>query len=131
MFLEVVYVLVFDLLKYLFDKVGGNGGDNFFLFNFDREDLNLDYIMRWMDIVYFLKYFVYSEILFLVIFVGMYVDSVKEDFDRIMDCLLDRFCKNRLLGEYIVGRVVVDNICVGKVFGQEDLGIVYLYWQIL
>ena len=128
---EAVYVLAFDLSKHLFDKAGGNGGDNPSLPNPDSEDSNLHHIMRWMDIVHSLKYSAHSETLPPVILVGTHADSVKEDPDRIMDCLLDRFCKNRLLGEHIAGRVAVDNTRAGKALGQEDPGIVHLHRQIL
>ena len=128
---EAVYVLVFDLSKNLFDKAGGNRGDNLSVPNLNSEDSNLDHIMRWMDMVHSLKYSSDAETLPPVILVGTHPDSVKEDPDRIMDCLLDRFCKNRLLGEHIAGSVAVDNTRAGMALGQEDQGIVRLRQQIL
>lgn len=128
---EAVYVLAFDLSKNLFDKAGGNTGNNPSVPNPDSEDSNLDHIMRWMDMVHSLKHSAESETLPPVILVGTHADSVKEDPDRIMDCLLDRFCKNRLLGEHIAGSVAVDNTRAGKTLGQEDPGIVRLRRQIL
>jgi len=128
---EAVYVLAFDLSKNLFDKAGGNTGNNPSVPNPDSEDSNLDHIMRWMDMVHSLKHSAESETLPPVILVGTHADSVKEDPDRIMDCLLDRFCKNRLLGEHIAGSVAVDNTRAGKTLGQEDPGIARLRRQIL
>ena len=128
---EAVYVLAFDLSKHLFGKAGGNSGDNHFLPNPDSEDSNLDHIMRWMDMVHSLKYSAESDTLPPVILVGTHANSFKEDPDRIMDCLLDRFCKNRLLGEHIAGSVVVDTKSAGKTLGKEDPGIVRLRRQIL
>ena len=126
---EAVFVLAFDLSKNLFDKAGGNTGGNHSVPNPDGEDSNLEHIMRWMDMVHSLKHSAESETLPPVILVGTHADSVKEDPNRIMDCLLDRFCKNRLLGEHIAGSVAVDNTRAGK--AQEDPGIVRLRRQIL
>ena len=128
---EAVYVLVFDLSKNLFDKAGENSGDNPSVPSPDSEDSNLDHIMRWMDMVHSFKYSADAETLPPVILVGTHADSVKEDPDRIMDCLLDRFCKNRLLGEHIAGSVAVDNTRAGNALGNEDQRIVRLRQQIL
>ena len=128
---EAVYVLVFDLSKKLFDKAGGNGEENCSIPNPDSEDSNLDHIMRWMDLVHSLKHSTDGETLPPVILVGTHADCVKEDPERIMECLLDRFCKNTVLGKHVAGSTVVDNTRAGKELGQEDQRIARLRRLIL
>ncbi|XP_078353415.1 uncharacterized protein LOC144638111 isoform X1 [Oculina patagonica] len=129
---EAVYVLAFDLSKTLFDRAGGNGGENHSVPNPESEDSNLDHIMRWMDLVHALKRSTDGETLPPVILVGTHADCVKEDSEKIMDCLLDRFCRSKtVLGEHIAGSIAVDNTRAGKAVGQEDPQIVPLRRLIL
>ena len=122
---DAVYVLVFDLSKGLFDKPRGNSNDSGSV-----TDSTLDHIMRWMDMVHSLKYVTNGETLPPVILVGTHADCV-EDPDSIMQGLLDRFCKNTLLCNHVVGHVVLDNTGSGKAPDQEDTQIVDLRRQIL
>lgn len=52
------------------------GYDEVKILFFDKNDINLDYIMRWMDMVNFFKYEKNGEVLLFVILVGIYVDYV-------------------------------------------------------
>lgn len=70
--------------------------ENGLVMNLENEDFNFDCIMRWMDILNFMRYFVVDEIFFFVLFVGIYVDCVNGNFRSIMDVFLDRFCKIEL-----------------------------------
>ena len=125
-----VYVLAFDLSKGLFDKPRGNNNDSGSVTDPNGEDSNLDHIMRWMDMVHSLKYVANGETLPPVILVGTHSDCV-EDPDSIMEGLLDRFCKNTLLGDHVAGHVVLNNTRSGKAPDQEDTQIVNLRRQIL
>ncbi|XP_078372057.1 uncharacterized protein LOC144655634 isoform X2 [Oculina patagonica] len=132
---ESVHLLVVDLTKNLSAiapcQVKEDCQEEVVIQAPDRNDTNLDHIMRWLDLVNSLR-LSGSEELPPVILVGTHSDCVDNDPDETIQIFKDTLCHNaRLLSRCVVATSNVDNTKAGQPHGQEDPRIISLRKKII
>ena len=134
---EAVYLLVVDPTKDLSAPaqclVKEPGYDEVKIPSPDKNDTNLDHIMRWMDMVNSFKHEKNGEVLPPVILVGTHADHVQGDPGIVITSVKDIICDTvREFSEHIIGKTfAVNNTLAGKKPEEEDLQIVALRKEIL
>ena len=134
---EAVYLLVVDLTKDLSALaqcfVKEPGYDEVKIPSPDKNDTNLDHIMRWMDMVNSFKHEKNGEVLPPVILVGTHADYVQGDPGIVITSVKDIICDTvREFSEHIIGKTfAVNNTLAGKKPEEEDLHVVALRKEIL
>ena len=133
---EAVYLLVVDPTKDLSAPaqclVKEPGCDEVKISSPDKNDTNLDHIMRWMDMVNSFKHKKNGDVLPPVILVGTRADLVKDPeivTTRVKDIICDTA---REFSEHIIGKTfAVNNTLAGKELEEEDPQVVALRKEIL
>ena len=134
---EAVYLLVVDPTKDLSAPaqclVKEPGYDEVKIPSPDKNDTNLDHIMRWMDMVNSFKHEKNGDVLPPVILVGTRADLVKGDPESVTTSVKDIICDTvREFSEHIIGKTfAVNNTLAGKELEEEDPQIVALRKEIL
>ena len=134
---EAVYLLVVDPTKDLSALaqclVKEPGYDEVKIPSPDKNDTNLDHIMRWMDMVNSFKHEKNGEVLPPVILVGTHADHVQGDPGIMITSVKDIICETvREFSEHIIGKTfAVNNTLAGKEPEEEDSQVVALRKEIL
>ena len=134
---EAVYLLVVDLTKELSAPaqcfVKEPGYDEVKIPSPDKNDSNLDHIMKWMDTVNSFKHKKNGKVLPPVILVGTHADLVQGDPDIVITNVKDVICGTvREFSEHIIGKTfALNNTLAGKKPEEEDLQVVGLRKEIL
>ena len=134
---EAVYLLVVDLTKDLSALaqcfVKEPGYDEVKIPSPDKNDTNLDHIMRWMDMVNSFKHEKNGEVLPPVILVGTRADLVQGDPEIMVRNVKDIICETaREFSDHIIGKTfAVNNTLAGKERVEEDPQVVALRKEIL
>ena len=134
---EAVYLLVVDLTKDLSALaqcfVKEPGYDEVKIPSPDKNDTNLDHIMRWMDMVNSFKHEKNGEVLPPVILVGTRADLVQGDPEIVVRNVKDIICETaREFSDHIIGKTfAVNNTLAGKELVKEDPQVVALRKEIL
>ena len=134
---EAVYLLVVDPTKDLSAPaqclVKEPGYDEVKIPSPDKNDTNLDHIMRWMDMVNSFKHEKNGEVLPPVILVGTRADLVQGDPERVVRNVKDIICETaREFSDHIIGKTfAVNNTLAGKELIEEDPQVVALRKEIL
>ena len=134
---EAVYLLVVDPTKDLSALaqclVKEPGYDEVKIPSPDKNDTNLDHIMRWMDMVNSFKHEKNGEVLPPVILVGTHADLVQGDPEIVITSVKDIICDTaREFSEHIIGKTfAVNNTLAGKEPEEEDPQVVALRRKIL
>ena len=134
---EAVYLLVVDLTKDLSALaqcfVKEPGYDEVKIPSPDKNDTNLDHIMRWMDMVNSFKHEKNGEVLPPVILVGTRADLVQGDPEIVVRNVKDIICETaREFSDHIIGKTfAVNNTLAGKELVEEDPQVVALRKEIL
>ena len=134
---EAVYLLVVDPTKDLSAPaqcfVKEPGYDEVKIPSPDKNDTNLDHIMRWMDMVNSFKHEKNGEVLPPVILVGTHADHVQGDPEIVITNVKDIICDTaREFSEHIIGKTfAVNNTLAGKEPEEEDPQVVALRKEIL
>ena len=99
----------------------------------DKNDTNLDHIMRWMDMVNSFKHEKNGEVLPPVILVGTRADLVQGDPEIMVRNVKDIICETaREFSDHIIGKTfAVNNTLAGKERVEEDPQVVALRKEIL
>ena len=134
---EAVYLLMVDPTKDLSALaqcfVKEPGYDEVKIPSPDKNDTNLDHIMRWMDMVNSFKHEKNGEVLPPVILVGTHADHVQGDPGIVITSVKDIICDTvREFSEHIIGKTfAVNNTLAGKEPEEEDVQVVALRKEIL
>ena len=134
---EAVYLLVVDPTKDLSAPaqclVKEPGYDEVKIPSPDKNDTNLDHIMRWMDMVNSFKHEKNGEVLPPVILVGTHADHVQGDPGIVITSVKDIISDTvREFSEHIIGKTfAVNNTLAGNKPEEEDLQVVALRKEIL
>ena len=134
---EAVYLLVVDPTKDLSAPaqcfVKEPGYDEVKIPSPDKNDTNLDHIMRWMDMVNSFKHEKNGEVLPPVILVGTRADLVQGDPEIVVRNVKDIICETaREFSDHIIGKTfAVNNTLAGKEPEEEDPQVVALRKEIL
>ena len=134
---EAVYLLVVDPTKDLSAPaqclVKEPGYDEVKIPSPDKNDTNLDHIMRWMDMVNSFKHKKNGEVLPPVILVGTRADLVQGDPEILITNVKDIICDTaREFSDHIIGKTfAVNNTLAGKELEEEDPQVVALRKEIL
>ena len=122
MALAAVYILVFDLAKELSEKagskVGEKGNEDVEIQSADSDDTNLDYIMRWLDLVH--SFSEDDKTLPAVILVGTHANDPGINPEESMNALKNTFVKSaEIFSDHIKSTFVIDNKTAGQL-GEQD-----------
>ena len=134
---EAVYLLMVDPTKDLSALaqcfVKEPGYDEVKIPSPDKNDTNLDHIMRWMDMVNSFKHEKNGEVLPPVILVGTRADLVQGDPEIMVRNVKDIICETaREFSDHIIGKTfAVNNTLAGKELVEEDPQVVALRKEIL
>ncbi|XP_078356009.1 uncharacterized protein LOC144640814 isoform X2 [Oculina patagonica] len=133
---QAVYLLTVDLTKELSAtaqcRVKEDGHNEVEISAPDCNDTNLDYIMRWLDLVHSLRLSENGDELPSVILVGTHADCVDNEPDETIHILENTLCRNaRVLSRCIVATFNVDNTQAGQPHDQEDPRIISLRKKII
>ena len=134
---EAVYLLVVDPTKDLSAPaqclVKEPGYDEVKIPSPDKNDTNLDHIMRWMDMVNSFKHEKNGDVLPPVILVGTRADLVKGDPEIVTTSVKDIICDTaREFSEHVIGKTfAVNNTLAGKELEEEDPQVFALRKEIL
>ena len=134
---EAVYLLMVDPTKDLSALaqcwVKEPGYDEVKIPSPDKNDTNLDHIMRWMDMVNSFKHEKNGEVLPPVILVGTHADLVQGDPEIVITSVKDIICDTaKEFSEHIIGKTfAVNNTLAGKEPEEEDPQVVALRKEIL